>query len=283
MKQLDEKGMGKRLQAARQKAGLTQQALCQKANLSYSTLAKIERGAIKSPSIFTIQTIAAALGVGLDELVGTPTAATKQRQQSKSGINFVYFDINGCLVRFYHQAFTQIAIDSGQPADIVETAFWHYNDQICRGELTMQEFNEALRQRLAMSHFDWSSYYLEAVKPMPHMRELIEWALRYYGVGLLTNVMPGLVEALRQRQLIPDVAYDVVVDSSQVHLLKPEKKIYELANEWAGCSPENILFVDDSRINLMAAEKLGWHVMWFNDFHPEETVARIREALEPAR
>jgi transcriptional regulator with XRE-family HTH domain len=47
--QLDEKGLGKRLQAARQKAGLTQQTLCQKAGLSYSTLAKIERGAIKSP------------------------------------------------------------------------------------------------------------------------------------------------------------------------------------------------------------------------------------------
>jgi transcriptional regulator with XRE-family HTH domain len=60
---MDEKGLGKQLQSARQKAGLTQQQLCHKANLSFSTLTKIERGAIKSPSIFTIQSIASALGI----------------------------------------------------------------------------------------------------------------------------------------------------------------------------------------------------------------------------
>ena len=86
---MDEKGLGQRLQAARLRAGMTQQMLCQKADLSYSTLTKIERGAIKSPSIFTIQHIATALDVGLDELLGgasreTPNHVKKQR--SKNGV-----------------------------------------------------------------------------------------------------------------------------------------------------------------------------------------------------
>src|SRR6187431_2630176 len=109
---MDEKGLGKRLQAARQAAGMTQQSLCQKANLSYSTLTKIERGAIKAPSIFTIQNIAGALGVGLDELLGASTlsrARLSSKKRSRSGITFVYFDINGCLVRFFHQAFTRLS------------------------------------------------------------------------------------------------------------------------------------------------------------------------------
>ena len=67
---MDEKGLGKRLQGARRAAGLTQQELCHKAGLSYSTLTKIERGAIKAPSIFTIQSIAGALETTLDELLG---------------------------------------------------------------------------------------------------------------------------------------------------------------------------------------------------------------------
>jgi transcriptional regulator with XRE-family HTH domain len=67
---MDEVGLGKQLQLSRQKAGLTQQALCQQAKISYSTLAKFERGAIKSPSIFTIESIAEVLGVTLDELLG---------------------------------------------------------------------------------------------------------------------------------------------------------------------------------------------------------------------
>src|SRR3954452_12055541 len=100
---MDEKGLGKRLQEARQQAGLTQQQLCHKANLSFSTLTKIERGAIKSPSIFTIQSIAGALGMGLDALVGNTAPALPARRllKTRSGVSFVYFDVNGCLVHFY--------------------------------------------------------------------------------------------------------------------------------------------------------------------------------------
>src|SRR5258708_5653877 len=134
---MDEKGLGKRLQQARQAAGLTQQSLCQKAGLSYSTLAKIERGAIKAPSVFTIGQLAAVLGTSLDALVGTayiPTTTSKIH--SKSGISFAFFDINGCLVRFFHKAFTRLAEESGAPADVIETTFWHYNDAVCRGEMS---------------------------------------------------------------------------------------------------------------------------------------------------
>ena len=283
MSQLDEKSLGKRLQVARQKAGLTQQTLCQKAGLSYSTLAKIERGAIKSPSVFTIQNIAASLGTSLDELAGiVPVGQSKQRLLSKSGVSFVYFDINGCLVHFYHRAFTKIAMDCDQPSDVVESAFWHYNDQICRGEMTMDEYNKALGERLYLPKFDWSAYYLEVVKPVQHMHELVQWVAQRYGVGLLTNIMPGIVKEMRGHGLIPDIAYDAIIDSSEVHSLKPERKIYELAIEKAGCPAEEILFVDDARTNLMAAEKFGWHVLWFDDLHPEESVARIREILEPS-
>jgi FMN phosphatase YigB (HAD superfamily) len=40
------------------------------------------------------------------------------------------------------------------------------------------------------------------------------------------------------------------------------------------------LLVDDSRANLMAAERMGWHVLWFDDYEPQESVPRIKEALE---
>ncbi len=280
---MDEKWLGKRLQAARQAAGLTQQGLCQKANLSYSTLAKIERGAIKAPSIFTVQCIAQALGITLDELVGQRPQVTnnREKQRSKSGIRFVYFDINGCLIRFYQRAFVRLAEVSGQSPDTIESAFWHYNDQVCRGEMSLVDFNTALAQRLHMESLDWITYYLDAVEPMPEMAELVSWVSRLYGFGLLTNVMPGVVDALRNRGLIPDLAYDAIIDSSVVHTIKPEPRIYEIAGQKTGCAPNEILLVDDSRANLMAADKFGWHVLWFDDYRSGESAAKIREALEP--
>ena len=279
---MDEVGLGKSLQRARQAAGITQQELCQRASLSYSTLAKIERGAIKSPSVFTIQRIAQALGMDLNQLIGAPSAkpSPNNKQRSKTGVRFVYFDINGCLLRFFHKGFTKLASHTGVGPEAIEAAFWHYNDVVCRGELTMDEFNKRFSEKINVPKIDWMEYYLEAVEPISEMQELVMWASNNYYVGLLSNIMPGFIDELKKRQLIPNISYNAIVDSSQVGAVKPEAKIYEVAQAKTGVSPNEILLVDDSRANLMAAEKMGWHVLWFDDYEPHESVPRIKDALE---
>jgi transcriptional regulator with XRE-family HTH domain len=278
-----EKALGKQLQEVRQSAGLTQQELCQKAGLSYSTLAKIERGAIKSPSIFTIQNIADVLHVSLDELVGrtvgqqVPEVATKT---SKSGIKFAYFDINGCLVRFFHQAFNQLAEDAGVPPDAVENTFWHYNDAVCKGEMTLEAFNKELAKGMGVKSVDWQDYYFKAIEPIEEMQEVVRWAAEHYKIGLISNIMPGAIDHMLKIKLIPDVNYAAVVDSSEINAIKPEKKIYEIAQGLAGVEPHEILLVDDSRTNIMAAEKMDWHVLWFDDFRVKQSVERVKSALE---
>ncbi len=280
---MDEVGLGRLLQNARKASGLTQQQLCQKAGLSYSTLAKIERGAIKAPSIFTIQSIAGALGTSLNDLMGdfAPTTPQTTKKRSKSGVRFVYFDVNGCLVRFFHQAFTKLSLDTGVRADLVESAFWHYNDEVCRGQISLDEFNQQFAARLGVPGVRWQDYYLEAVDPIDEMPELLNWVSQNYEVGLLTNIMPGMVQELMQRSLIPNVPYAAIIDSSQVGSIKPEAKIYEVAQVKSGVQPGEILLVDDERTNLMAAEKMGWHVWWFDDYRPADSVQQIRSLLEP--
>ncbi len=278
---MDEQRLGRRLQAARLQAGLTQQALCQKAQLSYSTLTKIERGAIKAPSIFTIQSIASALGVSLDQLMGGKASAPVVKHRSKSGTTFVYFDINGCLVRFFHRAFTRLSAETGASPDIVETIFWHYNDLVCRGSITLDEFNRRLSTELhAKDQIDWMAYYMEAVEPIPEMHELVRWAATQYRIGLLTNIMPGFIDVMIKKGLLPKLDYDVIVDSSVVKLIKPESKMYSVATEKAGVPGSEILLIDDSRANLMAADKHDWHVLWFDDYRPAESAKRVKNALE---
>jgi len=285
MVHMDEVGLGKQLQRMRQAAGITQQELCQRASLSYSTLAKIERGAIKSPSIFTIQNIAQALGTNLTELMGEVTFQPKipvsPKQRSKTGVRFVYFDINGCLVRFFHRAFTKLAEETGEPSDIIETTFWHYNDAVCRGEMTMTDFNARFAERLGIKHLDWLEYYMSAVDPILEMDELVHWAVQHYHVGLLSNIMPGFIKIMRDQHLLPNVSYTAIIDSSEVNAIKPEAKIFEVAQSRSGVEPHEILLVDDSRANVMAAERMGWHVLWFDDYRPDESVQRVRTALEP--
>ncbi len=271
--------LGLRLQRARQSAGLTQQQLCQKAKLAYSTLAKIERGAIASPSIFTIQRIAQTLNLSLDALIGNDTTNVQTKKISRSGVRFVFFDINGCLVRFFHRAFTSIAEETGTPADRIEMTFWHYNDAVCRGDMTLHEFNTVMATALGVEKFDWQQYYMTSVEPIKEMHQLVQWASQHYQIGLLSNIMPGFIKAMKTSKLLPDIAYDAIVDSSEVKSIKPEPAIFEHAETVAGVPASSILLVDDSRTNVMAVERMGWHVMWFDDFRPSESAERVKDAL----
>lgn len=279
---MDEVGLGRALQNARKAAGLTQQELCQKSGLSYSTLAKIERGAIKSPSIFTIQSIAAALSTDLNTLLGdiAPRIPVITKKTSKSGVKFVYFDINGCLVRFFHRAFTELAISTGASPDTIETTFWHYNDAVCRGEMPLEDFNRVLAEQLHVENLNWQDYYMKAVDPIQEMHELVMWAAEHYEVGLLSNIMPGFINHMLETGLLPKANFHNIIDSSVVGAIKPEPRIYEIAQEQSGVAPNEILFVDDSRSNLMAGERMGWRVLWFDDFRPEESAARVKSALD---
>ena len=60
--------LGKRIQGLRQKAGITQQQLAEKADLSIKYLGELERGRANA-SLSILFNLAAALGVSLPELV----------------------------------------------------------------------------------------------------------------------------------------------------------------------------------------------------------------------
>jgi FMN phosphatase YigB (HAD superfamily)/DNA-binding XRE family transcriptional regulator len=283
---MDEKALGKRLQLARRRAGLTQQELCQKAGLSYSTLAKIERGAIKSPSVFTVAGIARATDTRIEDLLGirlqetSPSSLATPKKRAKSGVTFVYFDVNGVCVRFLHKAFTEISRQAGKSIDAVETLFWRYNDSVTSGQMPLEEFNGILGQELEIENFDWVPYYMNNVEQMPGIDSLIKWAEEHYEIGLLSNIMPGFIELLLARNIIPNAKYKVIVDSSKVGALKPSPKIYEIAQQLAAVEPGEILTIDDSRTNLVTADRLGWHVVWFDEIRPDESIERAKASLE---
>lgn len=276
-----EKALGNAIQEARKKAGMTQQELCNKTGISYSTLAKIERGAIKSPSVFTVTVIAKATGVRVEDLTGEASPKTEQKhyQRAKNGIEFVYFDINGCLVRFFQRAFTKMAEDTGNRPEVIENLFWHYNDAVCRGEMSLVEFNSLLAERLGVQDLDWADYYLDGVEVIKEAQEALKWASERFRIGLLSNIMPGLIDKMFERGILPKVDYQVIIDSSKEGVIKPEAQIYQIAAEKANARAEDILLIDDSRPNLMAAQHMGWHVLWFDDYRPEESARSIKEIL----
>ena len=61
--------IAKNIKKHRKEKGLSQDKLSRLADVSHATIIKIESGGIQSPTIDTVQKIAKALGVSLDNLL----------------------------------------------------------------------------------------------------------------------------------------------------------------------------------------------------------------------
>ena len=60
--------IAKNIRKYRKEKGLSQDKLARLADIAHATIIKIESGGIQSPTIDTVQKIAKALGVGLEDL-----------------------------------------------------------------------------------------------------------------------------------------------------------------------------------------------------------------------
>ena len=108
--------------------------------------------------------------------------------------------------------------------------------------------------------------------------ELIAYLRRMrgrYKTALLSNAMDYLGDWLRDRWHIAD-CFDVVVISAAVHMMKPDPAIYLHTLRELQVSPQEAVFVDDSRPNVEAATALGIHAIQFTT---REAVLQELDAL----
>ena len=85
-----------------------------------------------------------------------------------------------------------------------------------------------------------------------------------YFIGLLTNMYPKLLRAINKRGLMPDIKWDVIIDSSIEGLRKPQTEIFELARDKAGVNNDETLFVDNTERNVEAAKRMGWQTYLYD-------------------
>lgn len=76
-------------------------------------------------------------------------------------------------------------------------------------------------------------------------------------VAVLSNAGPDL-RARIDENLGREVGWDDIVVSAEVGLAKPDHAIYRLVMERLSLSPEQCFFIDDIKVNVAAAQEVGW-------------------------
>ncbi|MDY6396743.1 MAG: HAD family hydrolase [Treponema sp.] len=130
--------------------------------------------------------------------------------------------------------------------------------------------------------------HLYSMKLNPQVVSMLDFAKAHFeNLGIITN---GHSEHQRNKiktlGLENWISRDLIIISGEHGCPKPDKHLFEIAQEKSGKKPYELLIVGDSFQNdILPADKLGWHTIWINLYgenfsQPEYAVKEISEIPE---
>jgi len=204
-----------------------------------------------------------------------------------SDIDAVVFDFGGVFTPSPFDAVRAVGESAGLDADqamaFVFGAYdrdtdhpWHRAE---RGELSLDDTRNQIRDQARLLGLELDLYDVLAAMSGTAVRDdMVErsWALKTAGhrLAMITNNVVEFREFWRT--MLPlDELFDVVIDSSEVGMRKPDPRIFRLALEsLGGIDPARSVFLDDYPGNVVAAEAVGMHaILVETDYQP--AIARL--------
>ena len=185
-----------------------------------------------------------------------------------NSIRAVIFDLGGVLVRTEDRAprdnlAARLGMNYMELSDLVfdnESA-----RQATLGQISTDQHWEAVRTTLGLLPETFSVVREEFWAGDALDTSLVDFlrALRpRYQTALLSNAWNDLRGVLERELKILD-AFDQVIISAEVGLVKPDERIFRLALERLGVAPREAVFVDDFSENIDGARAIGLHAIHF--------------------
>jgi epoxide hydrolase-like predicted phosphatase len=147
------------------------------------------------------------------------------------------------------------------------------------GEFSVEEVWESVRRELDLSQAEAQQLAQDFWQGDDLDEELVAFirGLRaQFLTGLISNAWLELREMLESHWHIDD-AFDDLVISAEVGLLKPDPAIYRLALERLNVEANRAVFVDDFTQNIAAAADIGMHAVHFTS--PKQAVIDVNELI----
>ncbi len=95
----------------------------------------------------------------------------------------------------------------------------------------------------------------------PETIECLRRIHEYYKIGIIANQSLGSEERLKRFGILQYI--DVLVSSAEEGVEKPDKRIFEIALERAGCNAAEAVMVGDRLDNdIVPANRLGMYTVW---------------------
>ena len=181
-------------------------------------------------------------------------------------IKAIIFDLGGVIVdldfsNFYNRIITLSPLNKPETPIMLE--FFRQSDIYHQGNMSDDEFYQLACEILQVCALNQQEFFDAFNSIISGFNREIKEVLKKlknansYKLIALSNVNSSHWDYLLNQKWGFLEYFDELILSHEVHMTKPEKKIFDYAIEKAGCKPEEILFIDDGLNNVVSAKKLG--------------------------
>ncbi len=136
------------------------------------------------------------------------------------------------------------------------------NLQIDLGQITRAKFFSSLAENIGISAEQIQREIDQELIVDQKLIEIIK-GLRNYKIGLLSNAGKEEIDIIYRDKI--DSLFTSKTISYETGFVKPSKEIFEVCLQRLEIKPEESLFIDDSVINISAAQTFGMNTVLYND------------------
>ena len=183
-------------------------------------------------------------------------------------VKAIGFDRTGVLVGMPASKFNQLISEiSNTDIKTFQSTYYKFNNDFNTGKISKEElWKKVLTDLGKMNSFD------EVMKVVNRPKELNteiislvkELKEKGYRVGLLSNDTSEAAKYMREVEHL-DKFFDVMLVSAETGYTKPNKDAYMDFVNKLGVSATELIFIDDSQVNLISATKLGISTILYSD------------------
>ena len=181
-------------------------------------------------------------------------------------IKAIVFDLGGVVIdldfsNFYNKIITQSPLNKPQTPIMLE--FFRQSDIYHQGNMSGDEFYQLACDLLQVCMLNQSEFFDAFNSIISGVNsEVVELIRKIrdnnrYKLLALSNVNASHWDYILDKNWEFINFFDEFILSHEIHLIKPDPKIFEYTIQKAGCKPEEIAFIDDGLNNIRSANEFG--------------------------
>ncbi len=206
-------------------------------------------------------------------------------------ISFIYFDVGGVAMLDFSgtNKWEELKKEMGVNED--NNAAWEhvwsrYKNKVCL-DCDVDSLVPLFRSEVGLDlpeNYSLLNSFIKRFTVNTSIWPVVDAVAKKYRIGLLTNMYPRMLSTLFEQKLIPPKEkWEIILDSSEIGFQKPDKRLYEIAQQVSGVKNEEILFIENSLEHLQAAQDFGWQTFAYDSQTPNESSRELMNVLNKNR